>query len=132
MTFDVLFRSIEGRILAPDRPSCLALLPELQRSDPSEAHILSATSFLETANGDMDRGRLSRAQTPSATLRISQKSPVRYPNPQPHRLPPNFLCREPLMPVSRELPLIPMPKSVIPLSRDSKCSLIVSALLSSC
>jgi Kinesin motor domain len=63
MTLDVLFRSIGTRLRVLDSTS-YTLLPSLQSSDPSEAQILSATSFLEIIYGDPDKGRSSRAQTP--------------------------------------------------------------------
>ncbi len=67
MTLDVLFRSIGQnirRVEHPDLPSDFTLLPSLQACDPSEAQILSATSFLESIYGDYATGRHSRAQTP--------------------------------------------------------------------
>ncbi|KIV95280.1 hypothetical protein PV10_02953 [Exophiala mesophila] len=68
MTLDVLFRSIGDKIRRPDHPDLptdTELLPSLQASDPSEAQITAATTFLESTYGDGDhRARLSRAQTP--------------------------------------------------------------------
>jgi len=67
MTLDVLFHSIGSNIQRPyhpDLPTNNALLSALQSSDPSEAQIMSATTFLESVYGDGDRARLSRAQTP--------------------------------------------------------------------
>jgi hypothetical protein len=67
MTLDVMFRSIGQHIRRPDHPELptdLGLLSSLQASDPSEAQIVSATTFLESIYGDGDRARLSRAQTP--------------------------------------------------------------------
>ena len=67
MTLDVLFQSIGEHIRRPHHPGVHtdhALLSSLQGSDPSEAQILSATTFLESMYGDGDRARLSRAQTP--------------------------------------------------------------------
>lgn len=67
MTLDVLFRSIAEHIRRPhhpDLPTDTALLSSLQASDPSEAQIQSATTFLESVYGYGDRARLSRAQTP--------------------------------------------------------------------
>jgi hypothetical protein len=67
MTLDVVFNSIAGNIRRPHHPELPTdntLLSSLQASDPSEAQILSATTFLESIYGDGDRARLSRAQTP--------------------------------------------------------------------
>ncbi|KIX03290.1 uncharacterized protein Z518_06842 [Rhinocladiella mackenziei CBS 650.93] len=71
MTLDVLFRSIGEMIRRPhhpDLPTDTGLLSSLQAADPSEAQILSATTFLESVYGDGDRARLSRAQTPMMDL----------------------------------------------------------------
>ncbi|KIW93888.1 uncharacterized protein Z519_05203 [Cladophialophora bantiana CBS 173.52] len=67
MTLDVLFRSIGEHIRRPhhpDLPTDTNLLSTLQASDPTEAQIWSATTFLESIYADGDRARLSRAQTP--------------------------------------------------------------------
>lgn len=67
MTLDVLFRSIGAKIRRPhhpDLPTDTELLSSLQAADPSEAQILSATTFLDSIYSDGDRARLSRAQTP--------------------------------------------------------------------
>src|SRR4051812_13068097 len=67
MTLDVLFRSIGQNIRRPDHPDLPTdngLLASLQASDPAEAQISSAITFLESIYGDGDRARLSRAQTP--------------------------------------------------------------------
>ncbi len=64
MTLDVLFRSIGTRLRVSDQLTHSDRLRSLQSSDPSEAQILSATSFLESIYGDLNRGRSSRAQTP--------------------------------------------------------------------
>lgn len=67
MSLDVLFRSIGDSIRQPQRdnyPANTSLISSLQASDASEAHIQSATSFIESVYGDGDRARLSRAQTP--------------------------------------------------------------------
>lgn len=67
MTLDILFRSIGQNIRRPDHPDLPTdngLLASLQASDPAEAQISSATTFLESIYGDGDRARLSRAQTP--------------------------------------------------------------------
>ncbi|EXJ57573.1 hypothetical protein A1O7_07921 [Cladophialophora yegresii CBS 114405] len=94
MTLDVLFRSIGEHIRRPhhpDLPTDTALLSSLQASDPSEAHILSATTFLESMYGDGDRARLSRAQTPMSR---AQTPMVRS---STHELPGSF----PVSPSSR-------------------------------
>ncbi|OAP59419.1 hypothetical protein AYL99_06717 [Fonsecaea erecta] len=67
MTLDLLFRSIGEHIRRPhhpDLPTDTSLLSSLQSSDPTEAQIWSATTFLESIYSDGDRARLSRAQTP--------------------------------------------------------------------
>ncbi|KIX99805.1 uncharacterized protein Z520_04441 [Fonsecaea multimorphosa CBS 102226] len=67
MTLDVLFKSIGEHIRRPhhpDLPTDTSLLSSLQGSDPTEAQIWSATTFLESIYSDGDRARLSRAQTP--------------------------------------------------------------------
>ncbi|KAK5048499.1 hypothetical protein LTR84_005589 [Exophiala bonariae] len=67
MTLDILFRSIGQNIRRPDHPDLptdSGLLASLQASDPAEAQISSAITFLEAIYGDGDRARLSRAQTP--------------------------------------------------------------------
>lgn len=67
MTLDVLFRSISQNIRRPDHPDLPTdtnLLRSLQASDPSEAQIIAASSFLEGIYGEAEKGRSSRAQTP--------------------------------------------------------------------
>jgi hypothetical protein len=68
MSLDVLFRSIGTNIRRPDIQDPFIdganLLYSLQASDPSEAQIMAASTFLESTYGDGDRARLSRAQTP--------------------------------------------------------------------
>ncbi|KIW66221.1 hypothetical protein PV04_08421 [Phialophora macrospora] len=94
MTLDVLFRSIGEHIRRPhhpDLPTDTALLSSLQASDPSEAQILSATSFLESTYGDGDRARLSRAQTPMSRAQTPMESighsTRRQPLPRPSTFP---------------------------------------------
>ncbi|KAF7504558.1 hypothetical protein GJ744_002114 [Endocarpon pusillum] len=72
MTLDVLFRSIGTRIRVADQSTDSSFLFSIQSSDPSEAQVLSATSFLEIIYGDLDRGRVSRAQTPMVTGTFSR------------------------------------------------------------
>ncbi len=79
MTLDVLYRSIAEHIRRPhhpDLPTDTALLSSLQVSDPSEAQILSATTFLESIYGYGDRARLSRAQTPMSRAQTPMVGPV--------------------------------------------------------
>ena len=67
MTLDVLFHSIGHNIRRPDHPDLPTdanLLRSLQASDPSEAQITPASSFLEGIYGDTEKGRSSRSQTP--------------------------------------------------------------------
>jgi hypothetical protein len=66
MALDVLFRSIGDNIRQAgysDLPAERSL-SALQASDASEAHIQSASAFLEAIYTDGDRARFSRAQTP--------------------------------------------------------------------
>lgn len=63
MALDLLFQSIGQNIRTPQHADP-TLLSSLQTSDPSEAHIQAAASFLDSVYGDSDRARLSRAQTP--------------------------------------------------------------------
>ncbi|RMZ91698.1 hypothetical protein DV736_g1074, partial [Chaetothyriales sp. CBS 134916] len=60
MSLDVVFRSIGSQLCCVDDN----LVSSLQASDPSEAHILPASTFLEQTYESSDRARLSRAQTP--------------------------------------------------------------------
>lgn len=89
MTLDVLFRSIGNKIRRPDHPDLptdTELLPSLQASDPSEAQITGATTFLESTYGDGDhRARLSRAQTP-----MSRAQTPMMVGPVPPELPGSF------------------------------------------
>lgn len=71
MSLDVLFSSISSTIRNPDSPTNPDLLLSIAASDPSEAQIFSARSFLESIYNDPygDRGRGSRAQTPMVSSR---------------------------------------------------------------
>lgn len=83
MSLDILFRSIGSNIRRPyhpDLPNDTDLLYALQASDPSEAQIIAATTFLESTYGDGDRARLSRAQTPMS--RAQTPMMVRNPDPE--------------------------------------------------
>ena len=79
MTLDVLFRSIGHnlrRACDSDQPLDLQLLNSLQTSDPSEAQIIPATTFLDSIfSSDGDRARFSRAQTPMAGIASRAQSP---------------------------------------------------------
>ena len=91
MSLDVLFRSIGPQLRETDD----SLISSLQSSDPSEAQILSASSFLESTYDSGDRGRLSRAQTPMSrgqtpmvrsTLGSIAELPGSFPSSPPHLL----------------------------------------------
>ena len=59
MSLDLIYRSLDNKVLHPfDRPS---LIGSLAATDPSEAQILPAQTFLDIVYGD---GATSRAQTP--------------------------------------------------------------------
>ncbi len=67
MSLDILFRSIGVNIRRPyhpELPNDTGLIDALQSSDPSEAQIMAAKTFLDSIYGDGDRARMSRAQTP--------------------------------------------------------------------
>jgi hypothetical protein len=64
MSLDLLFRSLSNKVRSPDCPENPVSIHGLAASDPSEAHIFSARSFIESIYGDMVTGRGSRAQTP--------------------------------------------------------------------
>ncbi|KAL2436560.1 Kinesin-like motor protein 9 [Exophiala dermatitidis] len=95
MTLDVLFRSIAEKIRRPhhpDLPTDTELLSSLQASDPSEAQILSATTFLDSVFSDGDRARLSRAQTPMSRAQTPMMDAVSHynrkmPMPRPSHFP---------------------------------------------
>ncbi|KIW23907.1 uncharacterized protein PV07_12069 [Cladophialophora immunda] len=97
MTLDVLFRSIGENIRRPhhpDLPTDTSLLSSLQASDPTEAQIWSATTFLESIYGDGDRARLSRAQTPMSRAQTPMMESIghpvrRPPPPRPSTFPQN-------------------------------------------
>ena len=67
MTLDVLYRSIGSRIRVPENSIDSCIESSIQSSDPSEAQVVSASSFLESLYGDLEQGRSSRAQTPMVT-----------------------------------------------------------------
>ncbi|KAK5950512.1 hypothetical protein OHC33_008455 [Knufia fluminis] len=79
MSLDVLYRSIGSNIRRPchpDLPTDTQLLESLQASDPSDAHIFPATTFLENIYTDGDRARFSRAQTPMAGIGSRAQTPL--------------------------------------------------------
>jgi hypothetical protein len=119
MTLDVLFRSIGTRIRHPDISTDSSLLPSLQSSDPSEAQILSAHTFLESIYGDPDRGRNSRAQTPMVVGNFSRsQTPMMVGLPDTHR-PGSFPKSPPIDNSTQSLYT-----KVAPVARDSNLSFI--------
>ena len=68
MSLDILFRSLGSTVRSPDTPENPVSIHTLAVSDPSEAHIFSAKSFIENTYGDPS-GRGSRAQTPLTSSR---------------------------------------------------------------
>lgn len=92
MTLDVLFRSIGSYIRRPDHPDLptdTSLISSLQACDSSEALIFSATSFLGSLYGDVDKGRFSRAQTPMVSGGSRAQTPMTVCSPL-HELPGSF------------------------------------------
>ncbi|KKA23606.1 Kinesin family protein, partial [Rasamsonia emersonii CBS 393.64] len=71
MSLDVIFKSLSSTIRSADNLEDPTLLASLAASDPSEAQLFSAKTFLESIYGDphAERGRNSRAQTPMASSR---------------------------------------------------------------
>ncbi|EEP82399.1 hypothetical protein UREG_07264 [Uncinocarpus reesii 1704] len=85
MSLDVLFRSLAPSLQSPENP---LLVQSLAISDPSEAQIYSARSFIDAVYADpySDRGRGSRAQTPSSRAQTPLVgSPSQFPSPSPHK-----------------------------------------------
>lgn len=120
MTLDVLFRSIGTRICAPNQSTDSKLFHSLQLSDPSESHIVPATSFLDGIYGDTDRGRSSRAQTPMVAATFSRSQTpmlVGYPN-----SPPPISCPT-SPPNEHSSPGYPCPR-LAPVPRDSTASFV--------
>lgn len=92
MSLDVLYRSIGSNIRRPchpELPTDMQLLESLQASDPSDANIIPATTFLENVYSDGDRARFSRAQTPMAGIGSRAQTPlmVRLPSAIPGSFP---------------------------------------------
>lgn len=81
MALDVLFKSLSTTVKSPDNLSDPSLIASLSVSDPSEAHIFSARTYLEALYGDgpSERGRASRAQTPMAQSRSQTPMPDLFP-----------------------------------------------------
>ncbi|PKY08529.1 kinesin-like protein [Aspergillus campestris IBT 28561] len=80
MSLDVIFRSLESTIKPPDNSISPFLLASVSASDPSEAQIFSAQTFLEAVYTDpSERGRNSRAQTPMSSGRAN--TPMTDPTP---------------------------------------------------
>jgi Kinesin motor domain len=116
MTLDVLFRSIGTRIRAPDQSIESRLISSLQLSDPSEAQILPASSFLDSIYGDTDRGRGSRAQTPMIAGSFSRAQTPMVGHPIP--LPGSF----PTSPPRENFTLQLLYPKLAPVARDSNTS----------
>lgn len=70
MTLDVLFRSIGTSLCHPD-----FILHDLASVDVSEAHMVAASTFLDSVYGDGDARGASRAQTPMLVSRQSSTLP---------------------------------------------------------
>lgn len=82
MSLDVIFRSLESTIKPPDNSISPFLLASVSASDPSEAQIFSAQTFLEAVYTDpSERGRNSRAQTPMSSGRANTPMTVWKPFP---------------------------------------------------
>lgn len=120
MTLDVLFRSIGSNIRRPDHPDLPTdtnLLRSLQTSDPSEAQITAASTFLEGIYGDAEKGRSSRAQTPMVIGASRAQTPLMV-GPSSQDIPGSF----PLSPPSTRRP----PSILYPFLRSSSRNCIDS------
>ncbi|OAX84124.1 hypothetical protein ACJ72_01513 [Emergomyces africanus] len=82
MSLDVLFRSLSSTVQNLDDQGNPLLLSSIADSDPSEAQLFTARSFLETIYSDPwnERGRGSRAQTPMSVMSRCQ-TPMTVQNP---------------------------------------------------
>ncbi|RMD43207.1 hypothetical protein DV735_g1897, partial [Chaetothyriales sp. CBS 134920] len=103
MALDVIFHSVRDQLGRVDD----SLVAALQASDPSEAHILPASAFLEHTYESRDRAsRMSRAQTPLSRghtpMRLHMKKPVVPEDPFAY---PVFDTQESSAPSHRKLPL---------------------------
>lgn len=84
MALDIIFRSLAPTVRNPDNTISPLQLASLAASDPTEAQLFSAQTFLEAVYGDPngDRGRNSRAQTPMSPSRAN--TPMTVWSPQPN------------------------------------------------
>lgn len=84
MGLDILFRSLAPSVRDPDNSITPLQLASLAASDPTEAQLFSAQTFLEAVYGEPngDRGRNSRAQTPVSSSRAQTPQTVWSPPPQ--------------------------------------------------
>lgn len=74
LSLDVMFRSLGANLVDP---SSASLEESLNASDTSEAHIISAASFLENTFGDpLAQSRASRAPTPAMVGSPEKPSPL--------------------------------------------------------
>lgn len=90
MSLDIIFRSLASCIQDADNPGDPLFMQSLAASDPSEAQIYSAKSFIESVYGDShtEKGRSSRAQTPVVSSRAQTPlvcSPFQFPPPSPFK-----------------------------------------------
>lgn len=101
MALDVLFKSLSTTVKSPEDLSNPSLIASLGISDPSEAQIFSAKTYLEALFGDgqSERGRTSRAQTPMAQSRSQTPMPDLFPFPS--------LPRRPMLRPANALPQLP-------------------------
>jgi len=83
MSLDVIFKALEPTMKPPDNSINPNLLASVAASDPGEAQIFTAQTFLEAVYGDpnTERGRNSRAQTPISSSRGNTPLVVRSPLP---------------------------------------------------
>lgn len=111
LSLDVLFRSLDRKVLHPSEIS--SLLPSLTSADPSEAQILGANAFLESIYGDAFQSHNpSRAQTPMTvrdTFQIRPQVPLSK-GPQDQWS---------ILGLERALPRYSSPKTVRLVARDS-------------
>ncbi|KLJ08392.1 hypothetical protein EMPG_16162 [Blastomyces silverae] len=82
MSLDVLFRSLSSTVQNLDNQDNPLLLSSIADSDPSEAQLFTARSFIEMIYSDPwnERGRGSRAQTPMSVVSRCQ-TPMTVRNP---------------------------------------------------
>lgn len=84
MALDIIFRSLAPTVKISDNSITPLQLASLAASDPTEAQLFSAQTFLDAVYGDPngDRGRTSRAQTPMSPSRAHTPMTVWNPLPQ--------------------------------------------------